>query len=802
MQLTSLEFRGITRFNNTVKIPFSDLKGVIALVGENGSGKTTTMESIFAGLYRELPSREGNLADHSNGKDAYIDMAFDWGGSYRSLIKIDAEKRTQEAYLYRDGEPLNDGKVTTFDAKIAELFLPRSLFLMSAFSAQNKNGSFLSLSKVDKKKAFADMLGLGEMQKLADKAGEIEKELTKDLGFLEGNYQAKGEQVAELDTLHEQYREAQEKLLEANDDLGKYREREEKLIAELARMEAERGRRDGIRSDMAAVDEEIKSIDAKLQINAQAVENNQKVMTDGDRIQKAVERVAEIGKEIAEYKTVIAQHEATRSGNEDRRSEVSELITKAERLEGEANDLERTDREQHQTEKGKLEEQLKNTELSLSGRVGMLNSAKASILRLEKEIATLEEQSAIRSRLSCGDSVEKCELAEHVNHAISLIPMTKETKEAKVKEIEQLLAEMERLDKSRKILKEQISAMSTHVVPSEVAEKKQDAEKVREEARNIEANILKRKTEIDNQIRISHTKIADLESELMNEQIHARLSERLSNSAKRLSELEEDANTLRSDRLLRVEKQGGLMRQLEAIPSEEAIQDLKLSKELVAVNIQTTDKAREDASSSTVRLKTRIAELTKIEETLDGMSKEIAYKRDRLACAKHLAFAFGRDGIQALEIDAAGPEVSAIVNELLSECFGTRFSVSIVTTKPKSSGKGTTEVFDLSVIDNDRQREGSVSTLSGGETVIVNEAISLGLSIFNARKNGRKVETILRDETSGALDPQNAMRYMAMLKKAFELSGVDKLIFIAHQPELWEAADHRLFVRDGRVDVD
>ncbi len=163
--------------------------------------------------------------------------------------------------------------------------------------------------------------------------------------------------------------------------------------------------------------------------------------------------------------------------------------------------------------------------------------------------------------------------------------------------------------------------------------------------------------------------------------------------------------------------------------------------------------------------------------------------------------ALGRDGIQALEIDAAGPELSALTNELLTSCFGERFEVRFVTQIPRADGKGAKEVFDVQVIDHDRGREGAVDSLSGGEKTIVSEAISLALAIYTGRHGGHRFETLFRDETAGQLDPDNAARYVAMLRRARVVGGFRQVIYIAQQPEVWQAADAVLWCEGGRVEV-
>ncbi|MNK94822.1 chromosome segregation protein [compost metagenome] len=200
--------------------------------------------------------------------------------------------------------------------------------------------------------------------------------------------------------------------------------------------------------------------------------------------------------------------------------------------------------------------------------------------------------------------------------------------------------------------------------------------------------------------------------------------------------------------------------------------------------------------------KARITDLEALQPERDDLADRLDDLFTHVADWKHLQRAFGKDGIQALEIDAAGPEVSALINDLLLSCFGPRFTLSFETTAAKADGKGEKEVFDIRIIDNERGREGKLETLSGGEKVILNEAISLALAIYNARKSGQRFETLFRDETAGALDPQNAERYMQMLRRALELGGFHQLVFIAHSQDLWEQADARVFVKGGKVLVD
>ena len=90
--------------------------------------------------------------------------------------------------------------------------------------------------------------------------------------------------------------------------------------------------------------------------------------------------------------------------------------------------------------------------------------------------------------------------------------------------------------------------------------------------------------------------------------------------------------------------------------------------------------------------------------------------------------------------------------------------------------------------------------LSGGQFVLVNEAVNLGICIYNMQQGeGVRHETLFRDETVGALDPTNAKEYVRILRRAMDLGGFYQMIFICHTPLVWELADQVVEVRGGRA---
>ena len=168
-----------------------------------------------------------------------------------------------------------------------------------------------------------------------------------------------------------------------------------------------------------------------------------------------------------------------------------------------------------------------------------------------------------------------------------------------------------------------------------------------------------------------------------------------------------------------------------------------------------------------------------------------------------LAKACGRDGLQRLEIDAAGPVVSDLANQLLRVGYGTRFSVEIVTQVSTADGRDSKERFTILALDNEHGGEPrDVGDLSGGEKVVVEEAIRAALSIYVNLRNRQHIQSIFRDETTGALSPENAPKYVAMLRKLLALSGATQCFFVTHNQDAALLADAIVHVDHGLVRVE
>ena len=218
------------------------------------------------------------------------------------------------------------------------------------------------------------------------------------------------------------------------------------------------------------------------------------------------------------------------------------------------------------------------------------------------------------------------------------------------------------------------------------------------------------------------------------------------------------------------------------------LQSAESALQAAQVRLQDCDAAyvrvtREDASlrADLASARGRSAELAKARIEVTRIESELGWWG-------LLSKALGNDGVIALCVDDAGPDLARLTNDLLLACYGPRFTVSIHT-QVETVKKKLREGFDVVVFDADTAQAKSVAVMSGGEKIWVNEAITRAIALYLARSSGRRYETLFCDETDGALDSERKRMFMQMKREVLRLGGYTREFFVSQTPELTQMAD-------------
>ncbi len=159
---------------------------------------------------------------------------------------------------------------------------------------------------------------------------------------------------------------------------------------------------------------------------------------------------------------------------------------------------------------------------------------------------------------------------------------------------------------------------------------------------------------------------------------------------------------------------------------------------------------------------------------------------------KTLEKAFGKDGVQALLIEEALPEIETQANEILDRLSGGSMSVQFATQKDYKDKNRDDKRETLDILIGDGAGVRAYELFSGGEAFRVNFAIRLALSRVLAHRAGARLQTLVIDEGFGSQDVDGRQR----LIETINLVQPDfaKILVITHLEELKEAFPARIEV--------
>ena len=253
-----------------------------------------------------------------------------------------------------------------------------------------------------------------------------------------------------------------------------------------------------------------------------------------------------------------------------------------------------------------------------------------------------------------------------------------------------------------------------------------------------------------------------------------------------LGQAEADSERLRSELEAIEERRKQLAAEVEGLPEAKAQRD-------------TNERRREDLdgalSSARVEKGVLEEEIARCERLAGEVVK---LKGRRTECLREqnlyqeLALAFGKNGIQALIIEDAIPQLDSDANELLARLTDNRMSLRLELGEGRRV-RGTdalSEELRINIADEMGTR--AYETFSGGEAFRINFALRIALSRLLARRSGAPLPVLFIDEGFGSQDASGQQRLVEAIQSI--RSDFDKIIVITHIDAIREAFDTRIQV--------
>lgn len=744
-ELVSLNLRGSIGIykglkKDEVSINFDSFdSGLIALTGDNGKGKTTLIENCHP--YPKMLTRKDKLQEQFRLRDSFREVVYrdrDTGRMVKCVIQVDGETKSGScnyfAYDSYDGGkswsavPGLDKNLKPYEEFVEATFGPLELYLRTAFITQRPTKNLPDLTDAtagEKKTLFVELAGIDYLQKFSEAANDRVKANAEKVHDSEIRIQMLESSLSrktEIETsLAESEKTAKEKQAELDGITASGKKTREELNGAQERFNAEKDRL----NKESGLKGDVSTLEREIS----------NIESEISRNQEAAEKRAENEKIIAEYEDlqkVIAEEQKKRNAiNEANSAKMSEYLQK----------------------KSEFDEKIAEIKKNIETLTTEKNAVEKEILKSENEIKFKERDIADISDTcpTCGQKLpaEKiAELNEKRNEAKASIKILEDAiseKKNRISEIEKKIAE----------LTQELSefAFSEPVKPKR---EEFDASAENEATAKLNAiNIEKAKSELET-AKTAAVRIEGLEAQIADKK------KLLENAEKTLREVEAKCDDGAANALNEAQKKiDSLTEKFTSVKAE-----------LAGIN------ATIEAG------KKSLAEIAESEKELEKVRKEAEKAKSESVEWELVSKAFGKDGIQALELDALAPGISDTANRILKSGYGDRFSISIETTRIGGSGKKTKQIEDFKIMVNDDGDVTALENKSGGESVWIKRAIYDAFAVIRRRNTGFAFLTCFQDETDGALDASAKTAYCRMLEASHEAGKLRHTIIITHSNEV------------------
>jgi exonuclease SbcC len=832
---TRLELRNFLAYRQPDPLILDGIH-LACLTGPNGAGKSSLLDAITWALWGKARVRSDDDLIYQGQNEMLVQLDFLQGDSRYRVVRQRLKGKTPRSgrslldlFMWDDEQarwqPLSAPSLRETERKIVELLrLDHETFVHSAFLQQGQADAFTVKTAAERKRILADILGLGQWEVYEERAKTRLRQIDHNLDViaieLENIARQEAEEPAlrrdlaaaeaahadaillreEAEARYQEVAGAQEQMNAATARLAQAEHRIKQRQHDLDEIESERERHQQQLDRLAGVVEEQETIqDGYAQLQAaraadqQLGEKLQAMSLIKDRLTDTERRIeaarAELENQATTHRTRIETAERSAAELDALYADLVDVRAEVERLET---------LEAHRDE--------------LQTTINTLNEEHAEIRTLNKSLYA--EMQAIKTRIETVQAAEAtCPLCSQPlgeEHKAALLADlqaegtergdTYRANEARRKEnettikayraeIEEIEGELGRLQ----ALRERAGKLEARVEEAQSAADRIQAElselqvvqvmlESGEYAQELQAQRETIQDEIDALGYDSDAHTAARETLTVYAEYDSRQRE-LEMALKQVPEIEAalEHAEVRRERWLKVleeEEQEAAAAQVEIDALKEQVEEARRREEEVRMRRTEERHALEQV--------TRVQQALNALENARQRKAELEQRRLVLSADKsiyeELRAAFGKNGIPAMIIEAAIPELEESANYLLTRMTDGRMHVRLDTQREKKTG-GVAETLDILIGDELGTR--SYESYSGGEAFRVNFAIRVALSQMLARRAGAQLRTLFIDEGFGTQDDGGRQRLVEAINSVQD--QFDLLLVITHIEELRDA---------------
>ena len=820
---------------------------IACLSGNNGQGKSALLDALTWAVWGEgRKASQEKKADNSllriGQKDMQVEFVFDLEGdryrvirnyslaqkSSRSSLEFQVFSQEDNQFISLTGSSIRE----TQERIIKTLRIDYHTFINSAFILQGRIDEFSRKSARERKEILSEILGLSRYDELANLSKSHLKEINNIIMTKESRLAYIYQETANLDfykekikELSESYKEISRKIKTEETKVGKLKE-EINLLKHKSEQYAElEGRIVQYTQEIARGQKQIELRKKEIIDYEKIISQKEKVLNDFKNYQKFNTENNEFSRKLQRIRKIEEEKILTERRIESERADLEvkvrnkkdrykDLENKAEQ--GAKNKVKVLELEKKMKEIKSLEEQSEKIRQKGSELNVKINSIKGQIEKLEKDHKDNQEKLRLLRENPEGEcplcearlnAERKRKIEDSINKEISL----------NLKQIEKSRKETEELSKQKDKLAETWKETNQRLKDKDIWQKKlskghfeyEESTQAAKLMVVLQEEIIKlEKTIQDKRYASEEQKILkELEEQIKNidynEKKHCQLNgkiEELRNAPLEKAKLEEAGKKIDSLRdglselqehyqqkeldLKDLEKKKGKVK-IELIELPSLKEKLVQGEEVLNSDQILKDKILEEKGG----YQSKLEQCLKLEKEKKEISKELEKSTKEQNIYEKLITAFGKNGIQALIIENALPEIEEEANELLAKLTNNSTQISIESLRDLKNG-GIKETLDIKISDELGIRD--YEMYSGGEAFRIDFSLRIALSKLLTRRAGTKLRTLVIDEGFGTQDEEGIDNLVQAIQSISE--DFDKILVITHLESLKDAFPVRIEV--------
>ena len=831
---------------NAPVLDFSQFN-IACLSGRNGQGKSALLDALTWAIWGEgrKPSQE-RKADSGlvriGQTEMWVDLILDLEGErYRIIRKFSkAKKRYYSELEFQVFDEDKSAYISLASSSIAQtqqkinhlLRMDYQTFIHSAFILQGRVDEFTRKNARDRKKILSDILGLSRYEQLSTLARQYLRDTEKELQQLEAQRKKLNQEVSQ-----KKYWEKENQSL--SQEIGKLKERIKKTKKELDQLQDKLNKLFYQKENKKSLDNRIKETQNQITESQNRIKKMNTMMQEFELM---IDKKAKIWHDYHQYQALNQENKRLISLMQTYQQMEKEKRESEQQIEQARNALKvklAQKKNYHQALQEKVqrlkafqkEQQALNLKMTALNRLSEKqslvqqqgNEIKLSLENTESQIKQLKKE--IIKNKEKDDFLNQSRQAEcPLCHS----PLDATKKKRIQRQISQDLNEQKRQievwQKEMTQMRQKRAALAYEW--KQLQQKLSDKEKLQNRL-NALSLALEEKESVYHQKKAVVQAIEELQQSIENNQFAQQERKALEQINRKMKDLGyNDQSYLKVHKQLEELKDAPL-KKAKLLQAQQSLQDLQnekinldnqieikknvltqLQKENVKITQETTDIPLLNKKITTLQkylkeLQTKQNQifqrqgvcqekLNQIDlsyRVLQDLSSTWKKQKSQIKIYKMLVIAFGRNGIPALIIENAIPEIEEKANHILSRLSPEKINISIESLKDLKSG-GIRETLDIKIHDEMGTRP--YELYSGGEAFRIDFAIRIPISELLTHRAGARLRTLIIDEGFGTQDEESLQRLVQAIHAI--QSDFEKILVITHLAPLKEAFPVRIEV--------